>query len=1328
MTSEYIVFPTTQMGSCVEPNWTVLYDKILGLENQVTKISWQMQELCDGRITTIEDETAKLKQTILKWQSFSDVEFESESEIDTKTDSGGDFMGHIHPADAICISDAASTEQADTSDFIGNNTLDLGREGRGSLIQQESCSANIQPQSEPIRPNVLGEGNEHVDANPSFSPGLVEHYRDQEGLHNNTVPKRLNGETAREETTPKGVASAAVGGNEPPGDEGLHDETIPKNLNEEARSEENAPIAAASSAVKPPENEPPSRDTGGETNCHRDYIAREDADSKNAEQQYNGTRDFTKLIKNGNTALTERNRKALISNFCFLKDNLRPVIISVADYMFSKFVLPEHHLEAIESMKVTTEKCRYLVKDILLHSSEKTFWVFMEALEQNKCEFIVDKLLKVLGKIDVNGQLKVVVDFPDGRKAQEEAQRCLQKARCSVEEYIFNNPDRKPSMCDAIRSVMEHLNLTVNDTTRGSILMNMKFYTVEQLDAFWMWVKSRRPSPLSTSLTEVILTEEIRRMVPEDIVLSLSTDMDLDEYLKKRRRLLHGELPMTSDDSNVGRQPQKERNQSLLWLDIVGEPKEEANPKVLLEWAYESGYNDPLPMLTEKFPHTFIGFDEKDFRIERLNKLITYKNGRISQLIAKSEDLAKKLSQAEHKLKNKELLAYVRKSYYMDIGEIHRSLTEDLNLLTQSNSDIQKDWRGCESDLAGPVNELPKDNGLQASLGKSFPAQNNVESHRDGRDCDLELAQPVHVPTGEVNSDKECALKTNSDDLELPKDSGLQASGGHAEEPYDDTGYLYGQHVHRDGGRVRGLSTVICVDTSRSMEGEAFTDMKNAIHKILYDAKYTYNVYEFKELIGLVECGSGLDSRTLVSLTDNYDRIRQALAGLKPGGMSPLAAGISKSFHELLRHASRQMQRVLVFTDGKPTDENDFGNMDDLPRASSTGKHLVLNTVQNPVTEDLLLYVRIHFVGCGKNCDKGFLEYAAKAGKGEFFRADDELDVRCLGGYYRRLAWVSLFIRPIQGKLLNQLVNDKTKFSTWMHATKSTEIFDTDLSDFDVDEMHKILQALVKEDPRIQRDLPLGMRVRRGPDWEYGDQDNNGPGTVTGYRKGGWIKVQWDHSDEDFVYRYGHEGRRDLRAVDEPRILTKDELIKPGVKVRRGPHWHANNNDGGPGSIGTVYKVHPSGIVYVCWPTKVISFHRYGYDGEYEIETVLFRLFTLTDMVKTKLPVQVKVNREESLSPANDASITSDGKIALWQWNSNGNWEYYPKYVSTKLEHSYHTSPSTCVEVNIAGLCYVIDFESMTALCDDINETYEIQRTEVSLEDFEAVRVGLEGY
>ena len=61
----------------------------------------------------------------------------------------------------------------------------------------------------------------------------------------------------------------------------------------------------------------------------------------------------------------------------------------------------------------------------------------------------------------------------------------------------------------------------------------------------------------------------------------------------------------------------------------------------------------------------------------------------------------------------------------------------------------------------------------------------------------------------------------------------------------------------------------------------------------------------------------------------------------------------------------------------------------------------------------------------------------------------------------------------------------------------------------------------------------VGMRVVRGDDWKWNDQDKNGVGTIAKPAKGGWVAVKWDHGSQN---SYRCEGKYDLRrAVDTKR-------------------------------------------------------------------------------------------------------------------------------------------------------------------------------------------------
>lgn len=54
-----------------------------------------------------------------------------------------------------------------------------------------------------------------------------------------------------------------------------------------------------------------------------------------------------------------------------------------------------------------------------------------------------------------------------------------------------------------------------------------------------------------------------------------------------------------------------------------------------------------------------------------------------------------------------------------------------------------------------------------------------------------------------------------------------------------------------------------------------------------------------------------------------------------------------------------------------------------------------------------------------------------------------------------------------------------------------------------------------------------GVRVCRGPDWKWGDQDSDGLGTTVAAGKSGWIGVRWDNGISN-IYRVGIDGCFDL--------------------------------------------------------------------------------------------------------------------------------------------------------------------------------------------------------
>ena len=75
----------------------------------------------------------------------------------------------------------------------------------------------------------------------------------------------------------------------------------------------------------------------------------------------------------------------------------------------------------------------------------------------------------------------------------------------------------------------------------------------------------------------------------------------------------------------------------------------------------------------------------------------------------------------------------------------------------------------------------------------------------------------------------------------------------------------------------------------------------------------------------------------------------------------------------------------------------------------------------------------------------------------------------------------------------------------------------------------------------------VGLRVQRGPDWQWEEQDGGqgGSGTVVGApTESNWTRVRWDAGEVN-DYRWGHEGARDLKIVaGKPAASTMPELIR----------------------------------------------------------------------------------------------------------------------------------------------------------------------------------------
>ena len=201
----------------------------------------------------------------------------------------------------------------------------------------------------------------------------------------------------------------------------------------------------------------------------------------------------------------------------------------------------------------------------------------------------------------------------------------------------------------------------------------------------------------------------------------------------------------------------------------------------------------------------------------------------------------------------------------------------------------------------------------------------------------------------------------------------------------------------------------------------------------------------------------------------------------------------------------------------------------------------------------------------------------------------------------------------------------------------------------------------------VLRFAQLGIRVRRGPDWEWGDQDGGGPGiTIEGADEEGWVRVHWDAGSRN-NYRVGADESYDL-IVDSfaSALLQLGEVLKTarvGVRVRRGPDWDWGDQDGGGLGI-TLEGDAEDGWVRVRWDCGGENSYRVGERGKYDLIADSFSRLPAPGQVLRSAEVGIRVKR----GPDWDWGDQDGGGLGTTEADSDPGW------VQVRWDHSGRTN------------------------------------------------------
>lgn len=84
----------------------------------------------------------------------------------------------------------------------------------------------------------------------------------------------------------------------------------------------------------------------------------------------------------------------------------------------------------------------------------------------------------------------------------------------------------------------------------------------------------------------------------------------------------------------------------------------------------------------------------------------------------------------------------------------------------------------------------------------------------------------------------------------------------------------------------------------------------------------------------------------------------------------------------------------------------------------------------------------------------------------------------------------------------------------------------------------------MKEVPVTSKNVKIGLKVKRGRDWHYGDQDENSKfGVISSAHGDKWYWVKWDKGPQN-AYRVGDDESKKCDLY-----IYKEIMVKPGSEA-----------------------------------------------------------------------------------------------------------------------------------------------------------------------------------
>ncbi|XP_063433350.1 uncharacterized protein LOC134715232 isoform X2 [Mytilus trossulus] len=502
---------------------------------------------------------------------------------------------------------------------------------------------------------------------------------------------------------------------------------------------------------------------------------------------------------------------------------------------------------------------------------------------------------------------------------------------------------------------------------------------------------------------------------------------------------------------------------------------------------------------------------------------------------------------------------------------------------------------------------------------------------------------------------------------------------------------------------AKGHNYILLLDTSESMQGEKFKTMIKTATKFIDGLHQVSLRYGIRDNVGLSHFGK--DTELIMHPIPEYDYIKREIAKLRPCGPSPLAAGLLMAVSGIHSCGSTTLENneflpnIIVITDGMPTrvealyEENreSIGIVEE----SFVSDLLTSINAAREMTHSVKLCEHVGTkIFCvpigGANTD--ILRTMVKTTFGKLIPPEQ---IQRLAQNTQVLLQSSIIANQLEA---TSEIN-RSAVKTAVRSASSPSLQELDAYDDITDNVLLLLDPVTQYHGRFKQPncqaVQLGTRVRRGPHWQWQNQDSEMAGTVIGQDKRGKIRVEWDSGNEN-IYRYDETDEcYDIQPVNEPRQL-ENELIVVGCRVKRGKDWKYGEQDGGRGSRGTVLCVEQNGKVVVHWDRRRLGTYNFACDG-------LFEVAICDDGRMIGSPDSINDEENSSQDMKSDLSLilpTHTNKMkpvkSTWKYrDASGNWQSYDEETNVKIERAYIRKPTGKCIVEINKTVHLLRFLKM---------------------------------